>query len=1036
MSKRPPDDSELNSLSKTRVCSWVELQAASKLCWTGLLKCDNCNSIPHGFKRDRKFDWALTLICDNCNTSIKICTICPSNRTQFKTEKDIKRHIRLKSHKNNVKNQCILDLKREHYLNHGEKGISFINTNQGISNEESFKFLKEKGLEYFIHQERDQGNAYLLASTYFPENDAIEKVTSSDADFNILLGHFVYNLSSSMRTSFMEIVRGLKPYMLSSTENKPHPYAMRIPFVPSTLRSTYLEGKDSFFQNLPIPPISSYLSGEGESENHSYCSLLDCLTHFLAFGSGINNLYGKETEIKGSTVTCLSETWSANEKKIHFLENLANGNITSKNNAPFVYTYLTTFSDAFDPTVSLVKANRHGVWVYQVCFLKSVQSEEFENTYVISMGEKRYGHDSIVEKIEQEINALRYGKCPLLYHGGLKKMVQPIVLPLLRHADQPERRELFGLKLGKGSNHSCWRYTMDPKTSALFLPSCDKCKALIEKACLGISSPLLETSCDKCANWEFGHNKMQWKPPHPFPEEMLNSNGLLCPLELLKSVLILAAKLTHHKVSKGKWNSSTAQSFLSYYCVCTKLSDRIIDHALNVRLRTELSCINHPSLDALKKDEEDHPEKYQLAPLPPLWFGEDEIHSFPDSPMHLLSGIVKAVLKLSFKAMKMTGQLNEFFKLIKASDQLVLIEKLNLPWFRITPMKNENFPGMGCENHLAVGRYMKILCEHVLHMKEDTPIIFPPMNTQHTWNKKLNVEWLNIRRLNKEGTAQELRDRVKTYMNSSSCPEEPIITNKVEKSELIRMYASTSNLLSHLLAIHVNNNHINQSYLIIKRFLNDVESVDRKLRQENEVPIWNQKYNLICLLNCREDMLRYGPCRIRWEGDDSGGKNIQQIKPSFTGFHSNWQVHTHRRYMIKKTVAKLKKKIAEDVFENLSKNSVLHVYRCAETALSAYHLGKPLMIVRLKNNCFGVLHSHNKFWQFDEFKFVGIFTYLWRFSLKFNIDDDQKISNTVSADMIQDVCISIPNLDKSYYAIIDMEWRELNDKFEFTYGYL
>ena len=90
------------------------------------------------------------------------------------------------------------------------------------------------------------------------------------------------------------------------------------------------------------------------------------------------------------------------------------------------------------------------------------------------------------------------------------------------------------------------------------------------------------------------------------------------------------------------------------------------------------------------------------------------------------------------------------------------------------------------------------------------------------------------------------------------------------------------------------------------------------------------------------------------------------------------------------------------------------------------------MIFRLKNNFFGVLHSNNKFWQFDEFKFVGIVTYLWRFNFKFNIDDDQKISHTVSADMIQDVCISIPNLDKSYYAIIDMEWRELNDKFEFT----
>ena len=86
------------------------------------------------------------------------------------------------------------------------------------------------------------------------------------------------------------------------------------------------------------------------------------------------------------------------------------------------------------------------------------------------------------------------------------------------------------------------------------------------------------------------------------------------------------------------------------------------------------------------------------------------------------------------------------------------------------------------------------------------------------------------------------------------------------------MYASTSNVLSHLLEIHVSIDHINQSYLFIKRFLNDVESVDKKLRQENEKPIWNQKNNLICLLIFREDMLRYGLCRIRWEGGDSGEK--------------------------------------------------------------------------------------------------------------------------------------------------------------------
>ena len=79
----------------------------------------------------------------------------------------------------------------------------------------------------------------------------------------------------------------------------------------------------------------------------------------------------------------------------------------------------------------------------------------------------------------------------------------------------------------------------------------------------------------------------------------------------------------------------------------------------------------------------------------------------------------------------------------------------------------------------------------------------------------------------------------------------------------------------------------------MKKYLNDVEEVDRKLRLEKEKPVWCQKYNLICLLNSSEDMVRYGPCRIRWEGDDSGEKNIQQIKPAFTGFSSNWQAQTH-----------------------------------------------------------------------------------------------------------------------------------------------
>jgi hypothetical protein len=90
--------------------------------------------------------------------------------------------------------------------------------------------------------------------------------------------------------------------------------------------------------------------------------------------------------------------------------------------------------------------------------------------------------------------------------------------------------------------------------------------------------------------------------------------------------------------------------------------------------------------------------------------------------------------------------------------------------------------------------------------------------------------------------------------------------------------------------------HAERSYIYVKKLLNDIEAVDRILRTEYEKPVWTTKYNLICLLNCKEDMVRYGPSRRRWEGDGGGEKNIQGIKSEFKGFNSNWELNTHTNY--------------------------------------------------------------------------------------------------------------------------------------------
>ena len=350
-------------------------------------------------------------------------------------------------------------------------------------------------------------------------------------------------------------------------------------------------------------------------------------------------------------------------------------------------------------------------------------------------------------------------------------------------------------------------------------------------------------------------------------------------------------------------------------------------------------------------------------------------------------------------------------------------------------IQSENFPGMGSNNHIATGRYLKCMGILLNKVQQKPPTVFPPDTTQHTWNKSLNKEWLKLRELDTEGNAVELRERVHTYMNSTNCPG-IAKSRSVSIQSLQRMYASTYNALSHLMSESSNDTHARVCYIHVKRLLNDIEAVDQVVRGNEEKPVWHQKYNLLCLLNCKEDMQRYGPARGRWEGDVSGEKNIQFLKDGFKGFHTNWVLNTHKSYFINKTMTKLEKNrqdyIGDSNSKKMKKYSVLHVYTSPQEASSAYLLGKPLCIVRMKDTReFGVLHTLNRFWKLKNVKFESQTAYVCLFKLELYSNDITSME--VTEDRIENVCIAIP-YDGSY-VILDMEWKELDSNMEFVYGY-
>ena len=52
---------------------------------------------------------------------------------------------------------------------------------------------------------------------------------------------------------------------------------------------------------------------------------------------------------------------------------------------------------------------------------------EFGNTHVLSFGPKGADHDVVLRLIDADMKLLQDGTCPLMYHGSLKEMVQPVL---------------------------------------------------------------------------------------------------------------------------------------------------------------------------------------------------------------------------------------------------------------------------------------------------------------------------------------------------------------------------------------------------------------------------------------------------------------------------------------------------------------------------------------------------------------------------------------------------------------------------------
>ena len=123
-------------------------------------------------------------------------------------------------------------------------------------------------------------------------------------------------------------------------------------------------------ESIPQVPLMTMGSGK---YMHSYVSLKECINHFFLFGgSGVSPANINNNDSISSII---------HSKRCVELMNKSSLSIPNITNA--IFLPFVMFSDNFDPSASLVKANRRGIWVYSCTFKKIVKdSTEVSSTYI------------------------------------------------------------------------------------------------------------------------------------------------------------------------------------------------------------------------------------------------------------------------------------------------------------------------------------------------------------------------------------------------------------------------------------------------------------------------------------------------------------------------------------------------------------------------------------------------------------------------------------------------------------------------------
>ena len=490
---------------------------------------------------------------------------------------------------------------------------------------------------------------------------------------------------------------------------------------------------------------------------------------------------------------------------------------------PYIFM-LVLWSDAFEPNNT--RQNKQSIWLKTVTLCPSMGCDtSVGHTFALCMGFKNDLHDTVNMMYNNELKSLQ--NVQYCYIEKLRRTVPCVFHIMTMSNDRPERCGINNL-LQYGNSTKRFGYCSLTKPNKI--ASCRKCFSnhifnILED---DINLHKKNSTCRTCCDFEFGNKKdiEKFEVPIDYPRTFHPDSPESPPSHpIFKSRQ--TRKLFPYKQNYNSLKQGVYFAIHNIHMKCWRPNEGITYLKMLGLSGNTISNIVNYSLTNNTVEENGNTPFYKTYQFPCMWTSSLDLEQFVEVPMHhIFEGIIKSTIDIQISYFKWYKKWSMF-----GNDSNVILQNVSSSrtnFCKALPFSGENLTTGGwiAEQYVAYARIMIVL----------------------------------------------MKDYDK-YVNE----------NSLGYTEMIVLIQSCHSMVAHLMS----NEYIYTSKIteLIKFFLGTCHYYEKTVGSLQQDPIWYRKSNFFSLMNLPEQIDKFGPLRLHWEGLRE--KFIQYIKPMLTNLRVN-----------------------------------------------------------------------------------------------------------------------------------------------------